>query len=127
MIAFVMWISRGSLVPKDYEQKEYWTWKPAGEKPLLLRLFSRRRRWGDSPEEGNSVNDTKDTHLSMDADSTAASATPLAGAAASGASADAHSRSVGSHSIASRAESTAGDRVSEIRRPPTPGPFRSLY
>lgn len=113
MIGFMMWISRGSLVPKDYDQKEYWTWKPAGQKPILLRLFSRRQHWVDDSQEDNIVVG-KDGQLSMDAESAAslrASVPP---------------RSVGSPSLASRAGSPAGDRI-EIRRPPTPGPFRSLH
>ncbi|OIW29831.1 hypothetical protein CONLIGDRAFT_575771 [Coniochaeta ligniaria NRRL 30616] len=111
MIGFVMWISRGSLIPKDYDQKEYWTWRPAGEKPILLRIFSRRQRWGDSEEDSN-----KDSHLSMDGESAATASLRT--------SAPPHS--VGSRSVASRDGSTVGDRF-EIRRPPTPGPFRSLH
>ncbi len=35
------------VVPNDYELKEYWTWKPAGEKPWIIRVFSRGRIWED--------------------------------------------------------------------------------
>lgn len=129
MIGLVMWISRGSLVPKDYEQKEYWTWKPAGDKPILLRLFSRHRRWGDSQDGNSIVNDVKDGHLSIDAKSAAATslrAGPSAGTAAGAGTAAHRPLSVESRSLASRAGSTAGDRI-EIRRPPTPGPFRTMY
>jgi len=116
MIGFTMWVSRGSLVPKDYDQKEYWTWKPAGEKPVILRIFSRRRRWGDG-QEGDDLDHTvisKDAHISLDGESAASLRT------------SGPPRSVGSRSVASRAGSTAGDKV-EVRRPPTPGPFRSLH
>lgn len=113
MIGLVMWISRGYFTPKDYDQKEYWTWKPAGEKPILLRLFSRRQRWGGS-QDGSQEQRNKDGHLSVDGESAASLRTGVP------------SRSVASHSVASRTGSTVEDRQ-EIRRPPTPGPFRSLY
>ncbi len=35
------------IVPKDYQVKEYWTWKPAGEKPWIVRVFSKSRIWED--------------------------------------------------------------------------------
>jgi AGZA family xanthine/uracil permease-like MFS transporter len=101
MIGFVMWISRGSLRPKDYDNKEYWTWRPAGEKPLMIRLFSRRSRWEDK-RDGN-----KDVHLSMDGESTASL------------------RASASRSAASRSESAVEVRE-PIVRPPTPAPFRTL-
>jgi adenine/guanine/hypoxanthine permease len=41
MIWLVIKLSRGTIVPKDYEQKEYWTWKPGGEKPWIIRIFIR--------------------------------------------------------------------------------------
>ncbi|KAB5551006.1 permease family-domain-containing protein [Coniochaeta sp. 2T2.1] len=136
MIGFIMWVSRGALVPKDYDQKEYWTWKPAGEKPILLRLFSRHQRWGgdgsDSDSNSQDGNDhhrhnrhrdnddilgtAKDAHLSLDGES-AVSVPHNNG--------NNNSRSVGSRSIASR--SRAGSTVDGVRRPPTPGPFRSLH
>lgn len=47
MIWAVMALSRGGLEPKDYQYKEYWTWKPAGEKPWIVRVFSKGRFWED--------------------------------------------------------------------------------
>lgn len=47
MIWAVMTLSRGGLEPKDYQYKEYWTWKPAGEKPWIVRVFSKGRFWED--------------------------------------------------------------------------------
>ena len=43
-IRLITLLSRGTIRPTDYDLKEYWTWKPAGEKPLVIRLFSRRGR-----------------------------------------------------------------------------------
>ena len=118
MIGFTMWLSRGSLAPKDYDQKEYWTWKPAGEKPIIVRIFSRRQHWGDDSQEDDdhaTVLSSKDAQLGLDGESAASLRTS-----------GGPSRSAGSRSVASRAGSTADDKV-EVRRPPTPGPFRSLH
>jgi AGZA family xanthine/uracil permease-like MFS transporter len=116
MIGLVMWISRGSLVPKDYDQKQYWTWKPPGEKPFILRIFSRRRHWGDSQADHGSIR--KEAVVgghSMD------------GASAASRRGSHPARSVGgSRSVASRAPSTV-DNDLESRRYPTPGPFRSMH
>ena len=50
MIWFVMVVSRHSLTPDQYDAKEYWTWKPVGEKPWIFRIFSRNRVWRDGRE-----------------------------------------------------------------------------
>lgn len=47
MIWAVMALSRGALEPKDYQHREYWTWKPAGEKPWIVRIFSKGKFWED--------------------------------------------------------------------------------
>lgn len=47
MIWAVMILSRGGLEPKDYQYREYWTWKPAGEKPWIVRVFSKGKFWED--------------------------------------------------------------------------------
>lgn len=60
MIWTVMFLSRGAYEPKDYHRREYWTWKPAGEKPWIFRMFTKGRFWEDerrkkrrSEEENN--------------------------------------------------------------------------
>ncbi|KAK0635690.1 inner membrane protein yieG [Bombardia bombarda] len=55
MIWFIIKISRGSLTPVDYEYKEYWTWKPAGETPWIVRFFSKgvSRIWRNKHREQN--------------------------------------------------------------------------
>lgn len=40
-----MKVTGEKVVPKDYELKEYWTWKPAGEKPWIVRVFTKTRIW----------------------------------------------------------------------------------
>lgn len=47
MIWAVMVLSRGAYEPKDYHRREYWTWKPAGEKPWIFRMFTKGRFWED--------------------------------------------------------------------------------
>ncbi|KAK4162732.1 ubiquitin carboxyl-terminal hydrolase [Cladorrhinum sp. PSN259] len=40
-IWIVIKVSRNTIVPKDYDMKEYWTWNPSGEQPWVN--FLRRR------------------------------------------------------------------------------------
>lgn len=47
LIWVVMLLTAGRIQPRDYDLKEYWTWKPAGEKPWLIRLFTKGRIWED--------------------------------------------------------------------------------
>ncbi|KAJ4414387.1 hypothetical protein N0V82_007948 [Gnomoniopsis sp. IMI 355080] len=47
MIWAVMFLSRGAYEPKDYHRRDYWTWKPAGEKPWIFRVFTKGRFWED--------------------------------------------------------------------------------
>lgn len=47
LIWLVIFISRGELEPKDYGLKEYWTWRPAGRKPWLVRLFTKGQYWAE--------------------------------------------------------------------------------
>lgn len=47
MIWAVMVLSRGAYEPKDYHKREYWTWKPAGEKPWIFRVFTKGSFWED--------------------------------------------------------------------------------
>lgn len=46
LIWAVMRLTGGAVEPREYDLKEYWTWKPAGKKPAAFRLFSRRSYWG---------------------------------------------------------------------------------
>ena len=46
MIWIVIKLSGETVVPMDYDQKEYWTWRPAGKKPWIFRAFSANRFWG---------------------------------------------------------------------------------
>ena len=46
-----MWISKHSVLPDQYDDKEYWTVRPRGEKPWIFRVFSKERYWDMSDEE----------------------------------------------------------------------------
>jgi AGZA family xanthine/uracil permease-like MFS transporter len=45
-----MVLSGGRLMPHDYDLGEVWTWKPAGEKPWIVRIFTKGRVWDDKGE-----------------------------------------------------------------------------
>lgn len=56
LIWVVIKLSGESIMPRDYELKQYWTWRPPGEKPWIIRIFSKRRHWGghkDAEGEGD--------------------------------------------------------------------------
>lgn len=46
-----MWASKQSILPDQYDDKEYWTVRPRGEKPWIFRVFSKERYWDMSDEE----------------------------------------------------------------------------
>ncbi|KAK0752137.1 permease family-domain-containing protein [Schizothecium vesticola] len=50
-IYIVMWASKQSILPDQYDDKEYWTVRPRGEKPWIFRVFSKERYWDMSDEE----------------------------------------------------------------------------
>ncbi|CAK7270011.1 hypothetical protein SEPCBS57363_003889 [Sporothrix epigloea] len=47
LIWIVIRVTGGTIEPREYDLKEYWTWKPAGKKPAVFRLFARDSYWGD--------------------------------------------------------------------------------
>ncbi|KAK4225002.1 putative inner membrane protein [Podospora fimiseda] len=64
-IWIVIKISRNTIVPKDYDMKEYWTWNPSGEQPWIVRAvkklrfwFSKIRKQRDSTFQLGSANDS---------------------------------------------------------------------
>lgn len=42
-IGLVVYLSRGYLEPREYDLKEYWTWKGSGRPPWFIRAIRRRR------------------------------------------------------------------------------------
>ncbi|KAK5656166.1 hypothetical protein OQA88_4926 [Cercophora sp. LCS_1] len=51
LIWVVIKLSGGAVLPTDYDQKEYWTWKPESNENWLLKLFSLGRRWKEDKQE----------------------------------------------------------------------------
>jgi AGZA family xanthine/uracil permease-like MFS transporter len=52
LIWFVIFVSRGMIKPHDYHLKQYWTWRPSGERPWIFRLLERKRgSWYSSETE----------------------------------------------------------------------------
>ncbi len=47
LIWIVMRVTGGALEPREYDLKEYWTWRPAGKKPAVFRIFARDIYRGD--------------------------------------------------------------------------------
>lgn len=88
MIWAVMTLSRGGLEPKDYQYKEYWTWKPAGEKPWIVRVFSKRKFWEDerkrqsrSEDEGSTKHQDELSEADLDSTRTSHVGTSFAASA----------------------------------------------
>ncbi|KAH6994873.1 permease family-domain-containing protein [Ilyonectria destructans] len=44
LIGLVVFISGGYLEPREYDLKEYWTWKGSGRAPWFVRAMRRKRR-----------------------------------------------------------------------------------
>ncbi|VBB76345.1 Putative Inner membrane protein [Podospora comata] len=38
-------LSRGTIMPENYDMKEYWTWRPPGERPWLFRKIGEAIFW----------------------------------------------------------------------------------
>lgn len=50
MIWLIIAASGGRVLPTDYELKEYWTWKPPGDTPWIVRVLTGRRYWEDKQQ-----------------------------------------------------------------------------
>lgn len=44
LIGAVVWISGGRYEPREYDLKEYWTWKGTGQPPWFVRAIRQRRQ-----------------------------------------------------------------------------------
>lgn len=49
LIGLVVLISGGRLEPREYDLKEYWTWKTQGQPPWFVRAIQLRRNHGETP------------------------------------------------------------------------------
>jgi AGZA family xanthine/uracil permease-like MFS transporter len=51
IIGLIVFLSAGYFEPREYDLKEYWTWKGSGRPPWFVRAL-RRRRNRQGPEAG---------------------------------------------------------------------------
>lgn len=51
LIAFTVWISCGRLEPREYDMKEYWSWKGSGQAPWFIRAARKRKCFGNKHDE----------------------------------------------------------------------------
>lgn len=63
MVAVVGYVSGGRIEPREYELKEYWTWKGVGRPPWFVRVMQHR-----SPGKNGDTNTTSSQDESEDAD-----------------------------------------------------------
>ncbi|CAJ0551132.1 Ff.00g110620.m01.CDS01 [Fusarium sp. VM40] len=52
LIGLVVFVSRGYIEPREYDLKEYWTWRGSGRAPWFVRAI-RRRRNTDNSDDGD--------------------------------------------------------------------------
>lgn len=63
LVGLIVYVSGGRIEPREYDLKEYWTWKGIGRPPWFVRAMQRRR--GDTNEDSNTTSDG-DTNDDMD-------------------------------------------------------------
>ncbi|OAQ68331.1 nucleoside transporter [Pochonia chlamydosporia 170] len=63
LVGLILYVSGGRIEPREYDLKEYWTWKGIGRPPWFVRAMQRRR--GDTNEDSNTTSD-RDTNDDMD-------------------------------------------------------------
>lgn len=62
LVGLVVFISGGHIEPREYDLKEYWTWKGSGRPPWFVRAI-RRSRNGDTSAD---VDDDDDAGAATD-------------------------------------------------------------
>lgn len=50
-IGLAVWVTGGRLEPRDYDLKEYWTWKGPGQQPWFVRAFNRTKARRESSQD----------------------------------------------------------------------------
>ncbi|KAF5018733.1 hypothetical protein F66182_9292, partial [Fusarium sp. NRRL 66182] len=51
LVGIVVFASRGYIEPREYDLKEYWTWKGSGRAPWFIRAIRHRRNTGQDEDE----------------------------------------------------------------------------
>ena len=50
-IGLAVWASQGRLEPREYDLKEYWTWKGSGQHPWFVRAINKRKARRESSQD----------------------------------------------------------------------------
>jgi adenine/guanine/hypoxanthine permease len=66
MIYITRIVSMGYIVPEDEDQKEYWTWKPAGSAPWFIRLCQDPHRVFGHTEKDEEIREITSNQSSFD-------------------------------------------------------------
>lgn len=51
LVGLVVWVTRGYVEPREYDLKEYWTWKGSGRPPWFIRAIRHGRNTGEENDE----------------------------------------------------------------------------
>ncbi|KAL5598996.1 hypothetical protein BROUX41_003686 [Berkeleyomyces rouxiae] len=63
MIAVAVWASGGRLEPREYDMKEYWSWKGMGRQPWFVRAVRNRGRfWYDQDDPAKQGYNLEEDH-----------------------------------------------------------------
>jgi len=55
LIGLVVWASGGKLEPREYDLKEYWTWRGQGRLPWFVRAIQNGGQWWKHDDRKESV------------------------------------------------------------------------
>ncbi|KFA78104.1 hypothetical protein S40288_05673 [Stachybotrys chartarum IBT 40288] len=64
LVGFLVIVSRGYLEPKEYDLKEYWTWKGSGRPPWFVRAIKRYQHPPPTDPEQTTVTESQNVSLS---------------------------------------------------------------
>lgn len=51
LVGLVVWATRGYVEPREYDLKEYWTWKGSGRAPWFIRAIRHGRNTSQENDE----------------------------------------------------------------------------
>ncbi len=55
LVGVVVWCSGGRIEPREYDLKEYWTWRGGGRAPWLVRAIKSHCRRPRAAEDAGSI------------------------------------------------------------------------
>jgi adenine/guanine/hypoxanthine permease len=54
LIGLVVWVSGGRIEPREYDLKEYWTWRGPGKQPWFVRAMQKKGWLGSADADSQS-------------------------------------------------------------------------